>query len=114
MATKAYVPEAGDIVWLEFDPQAGHEQAGHRPALVLSPSAYNAKKGLMICCPLSTQIKGYPFEVQTQISAKPGVVLSDQVKSLDWRVRKAKKKGSVSEDVLQDVRAKIKALLQIR
>lgn len=114
MATKAYVPEAGDIVWLEFDPQAGHEQAGHRPALVLSPAAYNAKKGLMICCPLSTQIKGYPFEVQTQINAKPGVVLSDQVKSLDWRVRKAKKKGSVSEDVLQDVRAKIKALLQIR
>lgn len=114
MATKAYVPEAGDIVWLEFDPQAGHEQAGHRPALVLSPAAYNAKKCLMICCPLSTQIKGYPFEVQTQISAKPGVVLSDQVKSLDWRVRKAKKKGSVSEDVLQDVRAKIKALLQIR
>ena len=113
MATKDYVPEAGDIVWLEFDPQAGHEQAGHRPALVLSPSAYNAKKGLMLCCPLSTQTKGYPFEVQTQISAKPGVVLSDQVKSLDWRVRKAKKKGVVSEEVLQEVRAKIKALLQI-
>jgi mRNA interferase MazF len=113
MATKVYVPEAGDIVWLEFDPQAGHEQAGHRPALVLSPAAYNVKKGLMICCPLSTQIKGYPFEVQTQISAKSGVVLSDQVKSLDWRVRKAKKKGVVSEEVLQDVRAKIKALLQI-
>lgn len=114
MASKAYVPEAGDIVWLEFDPQAGHEKAGHRPALVISPAAYNAKKGWMICCPLSTQIKGYPFEVQTQISAKPGVVLSDQVKSLDWRVRKAKKEGAVSEEVLQDVRAKIKALLQIR
>jgi mRNA interferase MazF len=114
MVTKAYVPDAGDIVWLEFDPQAGHEQAGHRPALVLSPAAYNAKKGLMVCCPLSTQIKGYPFEVQTQISEKPGVVLSDQVKSLDWRVRKAKKKGAVSEEVLQEVRAKIKALLQIR
>jgi mRNA interferase MazF len=113
MATKVYVPEAGDIVWLEFDPQAGHEQAGHRPALVLSPAAYNVKKGLMICCPLSTQIKGYPFEVQTQISAKSGVVLSDQVKSLDWRVRKAKKKGVVSEEVLQEVRAKIKALLQM-
>jgi mRNA interferase MazF len=113
MVTKAYVPDAGDIVWLEFDPQAGHEQAGHRPALVLSPAAYNAKKGLMLCCPLSTQIKGYPFEVKTQISAKLGVVLSDQVKSLDWRVRKAKKKGSVSEEVLQEVRAKIKALLQI-
>ncbi|WP_228768032.1 endoribonuclease MazF [Limnohabitans sp. DM1] len=114
MVAKAYVPDAGDIVWLEFDPQAGHEQAGHRSALVLSPAAYNAKKGLMICCPLSTQIKGYPFEVLTQISAKPCVVLSDQVKSLDWRVRKAKKKGAVSEEVLQEVRAKIKALLQIR
>ena len=114
MVTRAYVPEAGDIVWLEFDPQAGHEQAGHRPALVLSPAAYNAKKGLMVCCPLSTQIKGYPFEVQTLIGGKPGVVLSDQVKSLDWRVRLAKKKGAVPEEVLQDVRAKIKALLQIR
>ena len=113
MVTKAYVPGAGDIVWLEFDPQAGHEQAGHRPALVLSPAAYNSKKGLMLCCPLSTQIKGYPFEVQTSIGGKPGVVLSDQVKSLDWRVRKAKKKGSVTEEALQDVRAKIKALLQI-
>jgi mRNA interferase MazF len=103
----------GDIVWLEFDPQAGHEQPGHRPALVLSPAAYNAKKGLMVCCPLSTQIKGYPFEVQTLTDGKPGVVLSDQVKSLDWRVRQAKKKGAVPEEVLQDVRAKIKALLQI-
>ena len=114
MVTKAYVPEAGDIVWLEFDPQAGHEQAGHRPALVLSPAAYNGKKGLMLYCPMSTQIKGHPFEVQTQTSEKLGVVLSDQVKSLDWRVRKAKKKGSVSEEVLLEVRAKIKALLQIQ
>lgn len=113
MVTRTYVPEAGDIVWLEFDPQAGHEQAGHRPALVLSPAAYNAKKGLMVCCPLSTQIKGYPFEVQTLIDGKPGVVLSDQVKSLDWRVRQAKKKDAVPGEVLQDVRAKIKALLQI-
>ena len=113
MATRAYVPEAGDIIWLEFDPQAGHEQSGHRPALVLSPATYNGKKGLMVCCPLSTQIKGYPFEVQTLIGGKPGVVLSDQVKSLDWRVRQAKKKGVVTEEVLHDVRAKIKALLQI-
>lgn len=114
MATRAYVPEAGDIVWLQFDPQAGHEQAGHRPALVLSPSAYNAKIGLMVCCPLSTRIKGYPFEVATQLGGQPGVVLADQVKSLDWRVRRAQKKGAVGEDVLQDVRAKVKALLQIR
>lgn len=114
MATRTYVPEAGDIVWLEFDPQAGHEQAGHRPALVLSPAAYNGKKGLMVCCPLSTKTKGYPFEVLTHIDGVPGVALSDQVKSLDWRKRKAKKKGAASEEVLQDVRAKIKALLQIR
>ena len=113
MAARGYVPEAGDIVWLQFDPQAGHEQAGHRPALVLSPALYNAKKGLMVCCPLSTKVKGYPFEVLTQVDAQVGVVLADQVKSLDWRVRKAKKKGAVPDAVLQDVRAKIKALLQI-
>lgn len=114
MGTRPYVPEAGDIVWLEFDPQAGHEQAGHRPALVLSPAAYNIKKGLMVCCPLSTKVKGYPFEVLTKVDGQEGVALSDQVKSLDWRVRKAKKKGTVPEEVLQDVRAKIKALLGIR
>ena len=108
-----YVPEAADIVWLEFDPQAGHEQKGHRPALVLSPAAYNGKAGLMVCCPLSTQIKGYPFEVLTQVDGKDGVVLSDQVKSLDWRVRKAKKKGAVSDEVMRETRAKIKALLAI-
>ena len=114
MATRPYVPDAGDIVWLEFDLQAGPGQAGHRPALVLSPAAYNSKKGLMVCCPLSTRIKGYPFEVLTHIDGQPGVALSDQVKSLDWRVRKVKKKGAASEEVLQDVRAKIKALLQVR
>ena len=114
MGTRPYVPEAGDIVWLAFDPQAGHEQAGHRPALVLSPAAYNVKKGLMVCCPLSTKAKGYPFEVLTQVDGQEGVVLSDQVKSLNWRVRKAKKKATVQEEVLQDVRAKIKALLGIR
>ena len=113
MAARGYVPDAGDIVWLEFDPQAGHEQAGHRPALVLSPAAYNGKIGLMVCCPLSTRIKGYPFEVSAQIGVQPGVILSDQVKSLDWRVRRAQKKGVVPEEVLRDVRAKVKALLQI-
>ncbi len=63
----AYVPDAGEVVWLEFDPQAGHEQAGHRPALVISPASYNGKAGLMVCCPLSTRIKGHPFEVVTQV-----------------------------------------------
>ena len=105
------VPQAGDIVWLNFTPQAGHEQAGHRPALVLSPKAYNQKTSLMICCPITTQIKGYPFEVL--ISGEPGsVVLADQVKNLDWRSRKAKRKGTVSADELAEVRAKIIALIE--
>jgi mRNA interferase MazF len=100
-----YVPEAGDLVWLNFTPQAGH-----RPALVISPSAYNDKTSLMICCPMTTQIKGYPFEVMVA-GGKPSVVLADQIKSLDWRIRKAKWKGAVSPDELADVRAKILALI---
>ena len=111
MTTRAYVPDSGDIVWLEFDPQAGHEQAGHRPALVISPASYNDKTSLMVCCPLTTQIKGHPFEVLTDLGGVPGAVLSDQVKSLDWRARNAKKKGSVPATVMLHVRAKIKALL---
>jgi len=108
-----YVPDAGDIVWLHFDPQAGHEQAGHRPALVLSPAAYNGKTGLMLCCPMTTQIKGYPFEVQ--IAGKPAsAVLADQVKSLDWVVRKASHKGATSATELAEVKAKIFALLGAR
>lgn len=113
MTTRAYVPDSGDIVWLEFDPQAGHEQAGHRPALVISPASYNDKTSLMVCCPLTTKIKSHPFEVLTDVGGVAGAVLSDQVKSLDWRARKAKKKGSVSATVMQHVRAKIKALLVI-
>lgn len=77
-----YVPEAGDIVWLHFDPQSGHKQAGHRPALVLSEAAYNGKTSLMLCCPMTTQIKGYPFEVHIS-GASASVALADQVKSLD-------------------------------
>jgi mRNA interferase MazF len=108
-----YVPDAGDVVWLEFDPQAGHEQAGHRPALVISPASYNRKSGLMVCCPLTTQIKGYPFEVVTQVDGIDCAVLSDQVKSLDWKIRRAKKKAVVSAEVMLHVKAKIKALMQI-
>jgi len=104
-----YVPEAGDIVWLHFDPQAGHEQAGHRPAVVVSPAIYN-KIGLMLCCPMTTKIKGYPFEVAIS-GAKPSAVLSDQVKSLDWKVRKAKLKGNVTALELEEIRAKSTALL---
>jgi len=105
-----YVPEAGDIVWLEFDPQAGHEQAGHRAAVVLSPAAYNGRTSLMVCCPLTTRIKGYPFEVA--IAGKPdSVVLADQVKSLDWRARRATRKGRVSAAELEEVRGKLRALV---
>jgi len=105
-----YVPDAGDIVWLSFDPQAGREQAGHRPALVLSPAAYNAKTSLMVCCPMTMQIKNYPFEVV--IAGTPAsAVLADQVKSLDWRQRRASRKGTASAAELADVRAKIRALI---
>jgi mRNA interferase MazF len=105
-----YVPEAGDIVWLNFTPQSGHEQAGHRPALVLTPRAYNAKTSLMLCCPMTTQIKGYPFEVLIP-GTPPAVILSDQIKSLDWRSRRAIAKGTVSAEQLADVRAKIRTLV---
>lgn len=106
----SYVPDAGDIVWVSFNPQAGREQAGHRPAVVLSPAAYNAKTSLMVCCPMTTQIKNYPFEVV--ISAdNPSAVLADQLKSLDWRKRRARRKGAISAAELAEVRAKIRALI---
>ena len=87
----AYVPARGDLVWLEFNPQAGHEQAGHRPALVLSPQEYNRRVGLALVCPVTSQVKGYPFEVVLP-SGLPisGAVLSDQMKSLDWKARRAR------------------------
>lgn len=105
-----FVPDAGDVVWLNFTPQTGHEQSGHRPALVLSPAAYNDKTSLMICCPMTTQIKNYPFEVAIA-GTPPSAVLADQLKSLDWRSRKATRKARVSVDELADVRAKLLALI---
>ncbi len=87
---RRYVPARGDAVWITFNPQAGHEQAGRRPALVLSPASYNGKVGLAILCPITSHVKGYPFEVAIPSGLKiGGVVLADQVKSLNWRVRKA-------------------------
>jgi mRNA interferase MazF len=108
---RRYVPDAGDIVWLNFTPQAGHEQLGRRPALVLSPAAYNGKTGLMLCCLMTTQIKNYPFEVLLD-GVPPSAILADQVKSLDWRSRKATRKGVASQGELADVRAKLRALLE--
>lgn len=107
---RRYVPEAGDIVWLYFDPHAGHEQARYRPAVVVSHSSYNGKTGLMLCCPMTTQIKGYPFEVLIA-GDRPSAVLSDQIKSLDWVVRKASHKGKVLPDELAQVREKASALI---
>src|SRR3546814_17094771 len=88
-----YVPDTGDIVWLQFDPQTGHEPAGHRPAIVLSPAAYNKTRGMMICCPMTSQIKGYPFEVVVS-QAPPSPPLPDPIKNLDWKARGARKIGS--------------------
>jgi mRNA interferase MazF len=106
----AYVPEAGDIVWLQFSPQALHEQSGLRPALVLSPSSYNGKTGLVVCCPLTTKIKGCPFEVPA--GTKPSsVVLSDQLKSIDWRARGAVRKGKIPSAELALVRANARSLI---
>jgi mRNA interferase MazF len=106
----AYIPDAGDIVWIDFDPQAGREQAKHRPAVVLSPASYNARAGLMLCCPTTTKIKSYPFEVKLA-GRPPSVALADQVKSFDWRARNARKKGTVAASELGEVRAKLRVLI---
>ena len=108
----AYVPARGELIWLRFNPQAGHEQAGHRPAVVISPSSYNRRVGLALCCPVTSQVKGYPFEVVLpQGLGVEGAILSDQIKSLDWRVRKARRIGSLPADVLQETVGKILALV---
>ena len=107
-----YIPERGDIVWLTFNPQAGHEQAGRRPALVLSPSAYNNKVGLAIFCPLTNQVKGYPFEVLIPKGLKiSGAILTDQVKSLDWKIRSAEFICNVPEEITKMVLKKLNTLL---
>lgn len=109
----SYVPDRGDVVWLDFDPQAGHEQSARRPAFVLSPQSYNKKTSLMLCCPVTSQVKGYPFEVAIAgVTTVQGVILSDQVKSLDWQVRRAEKKGKVTNEVVEEVVLKVRAILE--
>lgn len=108
----AYVPDRGDAIWLQFNPQAGHEQAGRRPALVLSPAAYNGRVGLAILCPITNQVKGYPFEVPIPSDvAVSGAVLSDQAKSLDWRVRKAEYICTLPVEVVRAVLQRLATLL---
>ena len=107
-----YVPDAGDLVWLTFDPQAGHEQAGRRPALVLSPRGYNARANLGLVCPITNQKKGYPFEVEIPPDCgASGVILADQLKSVDWKTRFAARLGRCPDSVLDEVRALLAPLL---
>lgn len=109
---KPYVPERGDAVWITLDPQAGHERGGRRPALVLSPAAYNGRVSLALLCPITGQAKGYPFEVEIPEGlAVTGVVLADHVKSLDWRARKAAKIDVLPEEVVAQVIIRLNALL---
>ena len=108
-----YVPARGDLVWLQFDPQSGHEQRGRRPALVVSPQAYNWRVGLALCCPVTSQVKGYPFEVALPASSKvSGVILADQLKSLDWGARQARRIEPVPPGVVEEVLAKVLTLLE--
>jgi mRNA interferase MazF len=109
---RRYVPARGDAIWISLSPQAGHEQTGRRPALVLSPSSYNGKVGLAILCPVTTQVKGYPFEVAIPAGSKlGGVVLADQVKNLDWRVRKAEFICKLPRETNNEVLDKLGTLL---
>jgi mRNA interferase MazF len=108
----AYVPKRGELIWITLNPQAGHEQSGRRPALVISPSAYNAKVGLALLCPVTSRSKGYPFEVRIPPGVGvEGVVLSDQVKSLDWRARNAERIAALSGAALREVLAKLGTLV---
>lgn len=112
--TRSYVPDAGDLVWIDFDPHAGREQSGRRPAVVLSPAAYNGRSGLALACPVTSHTKGYPFEVALPTGGKiQGVIVSDHLKSIDWRVRRAEKAGRLGNDVLDAVRDRLRVLLSL-
>lgn len=110
-AKKPYIPARGDIVWLSFDPQVGHEQKGNRPAIVISPKEYNRKVGLGLFCPITNQDKNYPFEVKINKKEITGVVLSDQIKSFDWTKRNIKFIAKLTEDEITEILNKINALI---
>jgi mRNA interferase MazF len=111
--TRPYVPERGDAVWLTFDPQAGHEQADRRPAVVLSPRAYNDRSGLALLCPVTSQVKRYPFEVPLPDGLPvEGAILADQLRSLDWRARKCARICELPHDVMDEVLGKVETLLR--
>jgi mRNA interferase MazF len=108
----AYLPNRGDIIWLNFIPQAGHEQAGKIPAIVLSPKEYNRKTHLLLACPITSRVKGYPFEVPLESKKVQGVVLSDQVKSLDWKVRKVEFVEKADESIVAEIQDKLLLLIK--
>ena len=112
MVKAGFVPDAGDFIWMTFDPQGGHEQVGRRPALVLSPKIYNGKSGFLMACPITTRAKGYPFEVPVPPDCgTSGVILVDQLKSVDWKVRRAEWAGRCPDDVVEEVRARLAPIL---
>ncbi len=112
MVSKSYIPERGDIVWLDFNPQLGHEQRGRRPALTLSFKAYNEKIGLALFCPITSKVKGYPFEVELELKNIKGSVLSDQIKSLDWRERNIEFIEKIGDKKMEEVIEKIEVIIR--
>jgi mRNA interferase MazF len=112
MVSKSYIPERGDIVWLDFNPQLGHEQRGRRPALTLSFRAYNEKIGLALFCPITSKVKGYPFEVELELKKIKGSVLSDQIKSLDWRERNIEFIEKIGDKKMEEVIEKIEVIIR--
>ena len=113
MKKKTYIPDRGDVIWITLNPQAGHEQAGRRPALVISPAAYNSKTDLAILCPITSHVKGYPFEVVIPQGLKvSGAVLSDQIKNLDWTARAAEFICKLPDSIVQEVLKKLSTLIR--
>lgn len=112
MVRRGYIPDAGDLVWISLDPKAGHEQVGRRPALILSSRIYNGKALLAIACPITSQIKGYPFEVPLPVGGEiAGVILADHIRNLDWRARRVEYAGKVPAETMVEVQERLRALL---